>query len=63
LATLGFEMVAPIGLGVFLDLKYDTRPWCSLVGVLLGFFGGMAHLILTLNAVNKKLDRNDRGRT
>ena len=34
---VGFEMVAPIGLGVWLDGVYATTPWLTLGGIALGF--------------------------
>jgi F0F1-type ATP synthase assembly protein I len=57
LATLGFEMVAPIGLGILLDKQFDTTPWLSLAGVAIGFIGGMLHLVWTLQAANRE-ERN-----
>jgi F0F1-type ATP synthase assembly protein I len=53
ISQVGFEMVVPIGLGVFLDLRLGTMPLLTVVGVLLGLFGGMAHLLVLL----RKLDQ------
>jgi F0F1-type ATP synthase assembly protein I len=60
LATLGVEMVAPIGLGIFLDKQLDTVPWLSLAGVACGFFGGMLHLLWTLRAANREGENKPR---
>ena len=63
LATLGVEMVAPIGLGIFLDKQWDTVPWLSLAGVACGFFGGMLHLLWTLQAANREGENKPRNQT
>jgi len=53
ISQVGFEMVVPIAIGVFLDQWLGTIPWLTVVGVLLGLFGGLAHLMVLL----QKLDR------
>jgi F0F1-type ATP synthase assembly protein I len=55
LGQVGLEMVIPIGLGVVLDLWLHTAPLFIVVGVLLGFVGGIIHLLSLL----KRLDRSD----
>ncbi len=62
MSTVGFEMVAPIGVGVFIDTQYGTRPWCSLLGVAVGFFGGIWHLLMILRAANREQDDQPRER-
>ncbi len=51
LAQVGLEMVAPVGLGLFLDLylHWTPSPWGTVAGAVLGFVGGLAHLIAILN--------------
>lgn len=49
LGQVGLEMVAPIILGLWLDYEYGLRPWCTIGGVVLGFVGGLGHLILMTN--------------
>ena len=49
LSQIGFEMAAPVGLGVALDLYFGWGPWASICGAILGLVGGMAHLIAILN--------------
>jgi F0F1-type ATP synthase assembly protein I len=46
LAQVGVEMVAPIGLGLALDYYFGWLPWATVVCAVLGFVGGMAHLVL-----------------
>lgn len=58
MAQVGFEMVAPIVLGVFLDKWWDTGPWMVAIGAVVGLVGGFYHLLLLLNRLNK-LNRND----
>jgi hypothetical protein len=47
-AQVGFEMVAPVGLGVWLDVRYDTLPWLTAIGALVGFTGGLVHIFALL---------------
>jgi F0F1-type ATP synthase assembly protein I len=53
ISQVGLEMVAPIGLGVGLDLWLGSLPWLSIVGVLLGFFGGMIHLMALVRRMDE----------
>jgi F0F1-type ATP synthase assembly protein I len=46
LAQIGLEMVAPMGVGLGLDYYFNWTPWATVVGCLLGFVGGMVHLVL-----------------
>jgi ATP synthase protein I len=46
LSQIGLEMVAPIGIGVVLDYYVGIAPWGAVVGAILGFVGGMTHLIV-----------------
>jgi F0F1-type ATP synthase assembly protein I len=48
LAQVGTEMVVPLGLGVALDYYLNWMPWGSIVGAVLGFVGGLAHLLVLL---------------
>ena len=49
LATVGLEMVVPIGVGMVLDYYLDWRPWGAAGGAVLGLFGGIYHLIALSN--------------
>ncbi len=42
---VGFEFVLPILAGVWVDRKLNSSPWGVLIGAVLGFLVGMAHLI------------------
>ena len=56
-------MVAPIGVGVFLDKQLGTIPWLSMTGVVVGFVGGMWHLVWTLKTINREEAKQPRDRT
>jgi F0F1-type ATP synthase assembly protein I len=49
IAQVGLEMVAPIALGLLLDYQFGWMPWATIAGAVLGFVGGMAHLLSILN--------------
>jgi F0F1-type ATP synthase assembly protein I len=53
MAQVGFEMVAPIGLGVALDYWLGWTPWATVAGAVLGFVGGLIHLVSMLNKDNR----------
>ena len=43
--TVSLEMVIPAAVGVWLDRRFDTTPWLTVMGALLGFGMGMSHLL------------------
>jgi F0F1-type ATP synthase assembly protein I len=45
LAQVGIEMVVPIALGFWLDQWIGSMPWATVVGAVVGFAGGLYHLI------------------
>ena len=47
-AQVGLEMVAPVAVGVWVDLHFDIMPWCTAVGAFLGFTGGLLHIFVML---------------
>ena len=49
LSQVGLEMVAPIGLGLALDLLLGWLPWGVIVGAVLGFSVGLIHLIVVVS--------------
>ena len=53
LGQVGLEMVSPIVIGVLLDRWLGWAPWLTVAGAVLGFGGGMAHLLASLNAGGK----------
>ena len=55
LGQVGLEMVAPIAVGYLADRALGTVPWLAAGGAILGFVGGLVHLIVLVN----KLDRSE----
>jgi Uncharacterized protein conserved in bacteria len=53
LSQIGMEMFVPIVIGVLLDNWLGTAPWILIVGVLLGLFGGLLHLIALVNKMER----------
>ena len=53
LGQVGLEMVSPIVMGVLLDRWLDSAPCWTVVGALIGFGGGMMHLLAILNQGGK----------
>jgi F0F1-type ATP synthase assembly protein I len=45
------ELVVPILCGVWVDNNYGTAPWGVLAGAVLGFVGGLGHLLVVANRV------------
>ncbi len=54
LSQVGLEMVAPIGLGAIIDYNTGSAPWAIIVGAIIGFVGGMYHLIIIVNRPDEK---------
>jgi F0F1-type ATP synthase assembly protein I len=54
IGQVGFEMVAPIGLGYLIDYWLDWGPWLTIGGAMLGLVGGMAHLMVLARQLNEK---------
>jgi F0F1-type ATP synthase assembly protein I len=57
LAQVGFEMVVPLIVGLVIDNYAGTGPWLMVAGAVLGFVGGIMHLIALSNRQNAQ-DRN-----
>src|SRR5262245_55400609 len=45
LGQVGLEMVAPIGVGLALDLWFGWLPVATFIGLVVGFVGGLYHLV------------------
>jgi F0F1-type ATP synthase assembly protein I len=45
LAQGGVEMVVPLGIGLYLDYLFQWSPWGLIIGTVLGFVGGLFHLV------------------
>lgn len=59
-SQIGMEMVAPIGLGAWVDITWGTKPWLSVVGTLLGLSAGMTHLFYLLRKI-EEAEQKERG--
>ncbi|HEY1380550.1 MAG TPA: AtpZ/AtpI family protein [Gemmataceae bacterium] len=46
ISQVGLEMAAPIGLGAALDYWLGTKAVFMIVGAVLGFVGGVYHLVV-----------------
>jgi F0F1-type ATP synthase assembly protein I len=57
LGAIGTEMVAPIGLGLLLDYFFNSLPWATVVCAVLGFTGGMVHLVLLVQKHDAEEER------
>jgi F0F1-type ATP synthase assembly protein I len=45
ISQVGMEMAAPIGVGYLLDAWLGWLPWATIVGAVVGFAGGLVHLV------------------
>jgi F0F1-type ATP synthase assembly protein I len=59
LAQVGLEMVAPLIVGLVLDYYLDTGPWLAVGGIIIGFIGGITHIV----ALTHRHDAEARDRT
>jgi F0F1-type ATP synthase assembly protein I len=49
LAQVGLEMVAPLIAGLVIDHFAGWGPWATLAGMVLGFVGGITHIVVLSN--------------
>jgi F0F1-type ATP synthase assembly protein I len=59
LGQVGLEMVVPIGIGLAVDYYTGTGPWGVIVGTIVGFAGGLFHLVHLANKLNAEDSRQD----
>jgi ATP synthase protein I len=45
IAAVGMEMVIPALIGWWLDSRFQTGPWGALIGGVVGFTGGIWHML------------------
>lgn len=57
LGQVGIEMAACVGVGVAIDYYAGCSPWATVGGAVLGFVGGLAHLVSMASKLGKELDR------
>lgn len=62
--TLGLELVVGIALGLFggnwLDKRFGTSPWFTLVGLTYGIAAGARAIYRALKKANRELEKIDR---
>ena len=61
LAQVGLEMVAPLFLGLVIDYYVDSSPWFTIAGVVLGFVGGVTHIVVLTNQHDRATRKDQRG--
>jgi len=49
-------MVLPAVGGFWLDRKWDTLPWCVILGAVVGFVAGMRQLLRMTGSVKRSMD-------
>ena len=63
ITTIGFELVIPVVVGYYLDERWDSGPWLTIVGALLGSVVAFTHLLqLAARAKKQAGSQNDPGR-
>lgn len=62
IGQVGFEMVLPIAAGILLDTYLGWAPWGVVVGTIVGFAGGLLHLVLVVRKLDKKDSSDDSAR-
>jgi ATP synthase protein I len=55
------ELVAPIVIGLWLDGRFGWAPWGLATGAVIGFVGGLAHLMWIANRTNGSGGKSDGG--
>jgi hypothetical protein len=51
--TIGLEFALPPILGAWADRRWQTGPWLTVVGAVLGFAVGMTHVLQIARTANK----------
>ncbi len=54
LAQTGLEMVVPVALGVVADNYFGWSPWGAGVGAVVGFVGGLTHMLILLKRAEER---------
>jgi hypothetical protein len=63
ITSISIEMVAPAGLGYWLDGRWGTGPWLLAVGAVLGFLLAMLHLLALAKRGSSGSSRPTQGKT
>jgi F0F1-type ATP synthase assembly protein I len=56
---LGISVIAMALLGWWLDDRWKTTPWLTLVGVVFGFGSGLYQFIKTVNKISKEEEKRE----
>lgn len=62
-AQLAFAVVVFFFLGQWLDTKFETTPWLTIVGSVLGITGGLMKFIRTAIQMGRREDREQHEHT
>lgn len=54
LGQAGIEMVVPIVIGVVVEYYFHCTPWGVVIGTVVGFAGGLTHLLVMLKKMDEK---------
>jgi F0F1-type ATP synthase assembly protein I len=54
MAQAGIEMIVPLGIGVWLDHEFGWTPWATIIGTILGFVGGITHLVMLAHQAERE---------
>jgi ATP synthase protein I len=51
--SVSFAIFIGLGIGVFLDRKFDTSPWCTLIFLVFGIIAGFRNIALIIKRARK----------
>jgi ATP synthase protein I len=51
--SIALAIFIGLGIGVFLDRKFDTSPWFTLIFLVLGIIAGFRNIALTIKKARK----------
>ena len=51
--SVALAIVIGLAIGVYLDKRFDTSPWCTLVFLILGIVAGFRNLALAMKKARK----------
>lgn len=51
--SVSFAIFIGLGVGVYLDRRFETSPWCTLIFLLLGIIAGFRNIALAVRKARK----------
>jgi len=51
--SVAFAIFIGLGVGVYLDRRFETSPWCTLIFLLLGIIAGFRNIALAVRKARK----------